>query len=181
MNTIKNILLNGFVLKMNNELNDNPTEEKLLHLIKCINEVKNKYPEKSSYLDNEFNEKLSKCYDNLKSKDYDEYEKYCRKYFRINPKSLRNVSIKELNVIIYDGKNIDSLNRYLTELKVKLADIFYIEEINLKASEPYLKVIEKSIEDLNDFEIVKVNVIKSKMLDIELQIEKIIHNRLKEL
>lgn len=193
--SMKNILINGFVLKINNELNNNPTEEKLLHLIKCINEVKDKYPEKSSYLDDEFNEKLSKCYDDLKRKMYDEYLKYCHKYFKVNQKSLNNVSLKELNAIVEDGKKLDLLDESITKYKVDLSKIFIVEKIIMAPSHfiPWLRseeMIEKDIaivernrsfEELNDFEKIKVKVIRSKILDIELQIEKIIHNRKKEL
>ena len=48
--SMKEILIDGFINKMRSELLNNPTEEKLLHLIKCINDVKDKCPDKIDFI-----------------------------------------------------------------------------------------------------------------------------------
>ena len=68
LNPMREILIEGFFNKMNSELLKNPTEERLLHLIKCINDVKDKCPEKSDLIEKGFNEKISKCYDDILEK-----------------------------------------------------------------------------------------------------------------
>ena len=197
--SMKEILIDGFINKMRSELLNNPTEEKLLHLIKCINDVKDKWPDKIDFIEKEFNQKISKCYDDIlekrKAESFNTYIYYCNNTFHFDHKDLKNVSLNEVNSIVEGGRKIDDLMNKLKSLKVELSNLFFVEK-TIRAPSHYMpwarseemirKDIaivrrEKDIEDLTDREKEIFNKIKSKILDIELQIEKIKYRTVKGL
>ncbi len=199
MSSMKDLLIEGFINKINIELLNNPTEEKLLHLIKCINEVKDKCPDKTDFLEKEFNQKISKCYDDILEKRkvelFNDYIYYCNNTFHFYHKDLKNVSSNEVNSVVECGRKIDELMNKLKSLKVELSNLIYVEK-TIRAPSHYMpwarseemirKDIaivrrEKDIEDLTDREKEIFNNIKSKILEIELQIEKIKYRTVKEM